>query len=93
MKMPKELRTRCPNCKKHTLHKVHRVKKGRASSLTRIQRQRKRAQGIGNIGKFNKVPGGDKPTKRVNLMVTCSVCHKSHARKGFRVKRFELEEV
>jgi len=91
--MPKEMRTRCPSCRKHTVHKVHRVKKGRASSLTRIQRQRKRSQGIGNTGKFSKVPGGDKPTKKVNLILTCTECNKSHPRRGFRVKRLDLEEV
>ncbi|MFQ6056730.1 MAG: 50S ribosomal protein L44e [Methanosarcinales archaeon] len=90
MKMPKEFRTHCPYCKKHTIHKVERVKRGRASSMTRIERQKRRSYGIGNRGKFSKVPGGDKPTKRVNLRYRCNVCNKSHTRKCFRASKFEL---
>lgn len=90
MKMPNKFRTHCPYCKKHTIHKVERVKRGRASSITRIERQKRRSYGIGNRGKFSKVPGGDKPTKRVNLRYRCNVCHKAHTRKCFRASKFEL---
>ncbi|HID27984.1 MAG TPA: 50S ribosomal protein L44e [Methanosarcinales archaeon] len=90
MKMPKEFRTHCPYCKKHTIHKVERVKRGRESSMTRIERQKRRSYGIGNRGKFSKVPGGDKPTKRVNLRYRCNVCNKAHTRKCFRASKFEL---
>ncbi|MCK5660837.1 MAG: 50S ribosomal protein L44e [Methanosarcinales archaeon] len=92
MNMPKRFRTHCPSCNKHTEHVVERVKKGKASSLTRITRQKKRQTGIGNSGKFSKVPGGDKPTKRVHLRYRCSVCKKAHQRKCFRAKSFELVE-
>jgi len=92
MKMPNKFRTYCPFCRKHTVHNVERVKKGKASSLTKISRQRKKAEGIGNSGKFSKVPGGDKPTKRVALRYRCQDCSKAHNRKCFRAKRFELIE-
>ncbi|MHC1585353.1 MAG: 50S ribosomal protein L44e [Candidatus Syntropharchaeia archaeon] len=92
MRMPKKIRTHCPFCKKHTIHEVEKVKKGRASSLTRISRQKKRQTGIGNSGKFSKVPGGDKPTKRINIRYRCTECKKAHTRKCFRVSRFELVE-
>jgi large subunit ribosomal protein L44e len=71
---------------------VEKVKKGRASSLNRIVRQKKRRSGIGNTGKFSKVPGGDKPTKKVALRYKCTECKKSHQRKGFRVSKLELVE-
>ncbi|HJH32271.1 MAG TPA: 50S ribosomal protein L44e [Methanosarcinaceae archaeon] len=92
MKIPKRFRTHCPSCKKHTEHIAERVKKGKASSMTRIARQKKRQTGIGNSGKFSKVPGGDKPTKRVALKYRCTVCNKSHQRPCFRAKKFDFKE-
>jgi len=71
---------------------VERVKKGQASTLTRITRQKYRHTGIGNSGKFSKVPGGDKPTKRIHLRYRCSTCKKAHIRKCFRAGKFELVE-
>ncbi|HIH69051.1 50S ribosomal protein L44e [Methermicoccus shengliensis] len=90
MKMPKIINTHCPSCRRHTEHTVEKVKKGQPSPFTRIVRQKQRQQGIGNAGKFSKVPGGDKPTKRVYLRYRCKECGKAHQREGFRVKRFEL---
>ncbi|MDI6886126.1 MAG: 50S ribosomal protein L44e [archaeon] len=92
MKMPKRLRTYCPFCGKHTVHEVEKVKRGRPSSLNWIVRQKKRRSGIGNTGKFSKVPGGDKPTKKVSLRYKCMECKKMHQRKGFRVSKLELVE-
>lgn len=90
MKMPTKFRTHCPFCRTHTEHKVERVKKGKASSMTRITRQKHRHQGIGNTGKFSKVPGGDKPTKKVALRYRCTVCKKAYQKKCFRSGKFEL---
>ncbi|CAD6492243.1 MAG: large subunit ribosomal protein L44e [Candidatus Argoarchaeum ethanivorans] len=92
MKIPKNFRTYCPSCKKHTVHTVERVKKAKASSLTHITRQKERRTGIGNSGKFSKVPGGDKPTKKVNLRYRCNICKKAHVRPCFRAGKFELKE-
>jgi large subunit ribosomal protein L44e len=93
VKMPKQLNAHCPFCKKHTAQVVERVRKGRASSLTHIVRQRvMRANGIGNQGKFSKVPGGDKPTKKLNLRYRCSVCKKAHNRAGWRAGKFDIVE-
>ena len=70
------------------------MKKGKASAMTRIVRQKARHTGIGNSGKFSKVPGGDKPTKRVNLRYRCSTCKKAHLKpKCFRAGKFELVET
>ena len=92
MKMPKIIKTYCPFCKKHTEVSLERVKKGKASSLTMIARQKKRQTGIGNSGKFSKVPGGDKPTKKIALKYRCTACKKAHQRPGFRAKKFEFTE-
>ncbi len=92
MRIPKRFRTHCPSCKKHTEHIAERVKKAKASSLTHIERQKKRQTGVGNSGKFSKVPGGDKPTKRIWLRYRCSVCNKAHQRPCFRAKKFDFSE-
>jgi large subunit ribosomal protein L44e len=47
---------------------------------------------VGNMGKFSKVPGGDKPTKKINVRYRCTVCGKAHLRPGFRIGKFELTE-
>ncbi len=94
MKIPKNFNTYCPVCKTHTPHVVERVKKGQASTLTRITRQKYRHTGIGNSGKFSKVPGGDKPTKRINLRYRCTKCKKAHLKpKCFRAGKFEIVEA
>jgi len=90
--MPKQVMCHCPFCKKHTKQNIERVRRGQASSLTHIARQKFRANGIGNQGKFSKVPGGDKPSKRLNLRYRCTICKKAHNRAGFRAGKFELVE-
>jgi len=94
MKIPKKFNTYCPFCRTHTQHIIEKVKKGKASSLTRITRQKHRQTGIGNSGKFSKVPGGDKPTKRVHLKYKCTNCKKYHLKpKCFRAGKFEFKET
>jgi large subunit ribosomal protein L44e len=92
MKYPKKVRTFCKYCGKHTVHEVEKVSKGKASSLNWIVRQKKRRGKVGNLGKFSKVPGGDKPTKRVNIRYRCTDCGKAETRPTWRAKRFELIE-
>ena len=65
MKMPAKFRAYCPHCRSHEIQEVEKVKKGRTSHLHWIDRQKARRGKVGNMGKFSKVPGGDKPTKRV----------------------------
>jgi large subunit ribosomal protein L44e len=60
--------------------------------MNRIVRQKKRRSGIGNAGKFSKVPGGDKATKRINVVYRCTECGRAHTRKSFRAGRFEIVE-
>ena len=92
MQMPRRFNTYCPHCNAHTEHEVEKVRRGRETGLKWIDRQRKRNSGIGNDGKFSKVPGGDKPTKRTNLKYRCAECGKAHLRKGWRAGRLEFQE-
>jgi large subunit ribosomal protein L44e len=92
MKMPVKFRTYCPYCRKHEIHEVEKVKKGKTRGLNWIDRQKARRGKVGNMGQFSKGPGGDKPTKKINVRYRCTVCKKAHLRAGFRAGKFELTE-
>ncbi|MBN1167275.1 MAG: 50S ribosomal protein L44e [Methanospirillaceae archaeon] len=92
MKMPAKFNTYCPYCRKHELHEVEKVKKGKTTGLHWINRQKSRRGKIGNMGKFSKVPGGDKPTKKINVRYRCTACKKAHLRAGYRLSKYELTE-
>jgi large subunit ribosomal protein L44e len=92
MKMPSKFRAYCPFCLSHRELEVERVKRGKTTGLHWIDRQKARRGGVGNMGKFSKVPGGDKPTKRINVRYRCTTCNKAHLRPGFRIAKFELTE-
>jgi len=94
MQMPRRFNTYCPHCNSHEEHEVEKVRSGRTSGMTKVngrQRDRKRSR-IGNAGKFSKVPGGDKPTKKTDLKYRCSECGKAHLREGWRAGRLEFQE-
>ena len=92
MKMPKTKKTYCPKCRKHTVHEISKVKKRKASELKAGQRQFRRV--LAGYGGFPRaLPSGDKPTKKVNLKLTCTVCQKSQVIRGFRVKKLEIMEA
>jgi large subunit ribosomal protein L44e len=61
--------------------------------MTKVDgRQSERQSGIGNDGKFSKVPGGDKPTKKTNLTYRCTECGTAHVREGWRAGRLEFQD-
>lgn len=93
MKYPKTVRTLCPSCKKHTEHTVKLAsKKGRSKAHTMsqsVKRFQRKMEGYGSFPRPN--PRGEgKPTKKVDLRLKCKECGKTHTKKGFRVKKFEL---
>ncbi|MEI6839875.1 MAG: 50S ribosomal protein L44e [Methanomicrobiales archaeon] len=92
MKMPAKFKTYCPFCRNHQEHEVEKVKKSKTTGLHWIDRQKARRGHVGNMGKFSKVPGGDKPTKKINVRYRCKICKKAHLRPGYRIAKFELTE-
>jgi len=93
MQMPRRFNTYCPHCNAHEEHEVEKVRSGRPTGMKWNARQTKRGKStIGNAGKFSKVPGGDKPTKKTNLKYRCSECGKAHMREGWRAGRLEFQE-
>jgi len=102
MKVPKQVRRHCPNCKKHTQQKVTVNKaRGRSSahplsrgSTKRIQARGER-RGFGNLGRYSKPPKpkmtGKKMTKKTDLRYTCSECGRMFVQnKGIRAKKVEM---
>ncbi len=93
MEMPRRFNTYCPHCNAHNEHEVEKVRSGQTSGTKWDQRKQKEGQkGIGNKGRFSKVPGGDKPTKKTNLKYRCGDCGKAHLREGWRAGRLELQD-
>jgi len=81
MIVPKEIKSYCPTCKKHTKHKVKittsKAKMGRTLAWGNRRQARKLA------GYHGKVAGKKKVKKqgiRNKMMLECSACHKKHER-------------
>jgi len=81
MIIPKELKSYCPHCNKHTLHKVKvttsKIKPGR----TLAQGTRRHTRKL--LGYHGKVKGKVKVKKqgiRNRIMLECTVCKKKHER-------------
>src|SRR2546427_11620299 len=87
MKFPKEMRTFCPSCKRHTLHSVSLYKRGkeRASSWG-ARRQARRKRGYGGQ-KFPEVIRRAKTTKKATLRLKGKGWNKEVMRKGTRLRK------
>jgi large subunit ribosomal protein L44e len=93
MQMPRRFNTYCPHCNEHHEHEVEKVRSGRSSGMKwDARRTRRNTAVIGNAGRFSKVPGGDKPTKKTDLKYRCGECGKAHLREGWRTGRLEFQE-
>ena len=94
MKFPKKIRTYCPNCRKHTEHTVELSKKRPRRTDSQGQRRFLRKMlGYGSFPKENP-KGREKPTKKLDIRFTCTVCKKAHTRgSGWRAKKFELVKI
>jgi large subunit ribosomal protein L44e len=99
MKMPKEINRYCPKCNKKTPQKVSQVKSGKKRGAMKLGARRYASKIKGYTGFPRPKPEhskkwGVKLTKKVDLRYKCTVCGKMTAiKKGFRVKKFELESA
>lgn len=92
MKFPKEIRTYCPYCRTHTIHKIKiATKRPRSKAHPISQSQRRFLRKLKGYGSFPrpKPKSEGKPTKNVDLRLTCNECKKIHTKTGFRVKKLE----
>ncbi len=91
MKWPKQIRTYCPYCNAHTLHKVVVVKKGQRGSLSAGQRRFERVM-KGYRGFPRPKANPVKQTKKVDIRLKCTQCGKMHTKtRTFRTKKFEFK--
>jgi large subunit ribosomal protein L44e len=106
MKIPKEIKRYCPNCKKHTLQKVKLEKnrgKNKTHPLTQFSKVRMKLRGLttgrGNQGKVSRGALNSwkrfnkKHSKKADFRFTCSECKKTNvsADKGIRSKKIQVE--
>jgi large subunit ribosomal protein L44e len=92
MHLPKEQRTYCPRCHKHTPHDVEKNKKRSASELKWGQRRFRRA--TGGYGGFPrpKPEGRAKAVRRIYLKYRCQTCKYVVQPKSYRGGQLELVE-
>ncbi len=87
MKYPKESRTYCPTCKKHTTHKVKLVSKGARRSMSIGDRKHNRSL-MGHGGKRAGEKSVKKQGKHQVVIMECLICKKKHNRTiGSRTKK------
>ena len=88
--MPKQMKTHCKKCSKHSVHKVSQYKKGKDSLLRQGKRRYDAKQaGFGGQTKpiFRKK---SKTTKKVTLKLECTVCKTRRLNPIKRCKSFVL---
>jgi len=93
MKVPKEIRTYCPRCRKHTLHTVTIYRPGKRRALAQGERRyRRKQEGYGSKRKPEQKRFA-KTTKKIVLKLKCRECGYILHRKGIRLKKIELVEA
>ncbi|RLF23394.1 MAG: 50S ribosomal protein L44e [Thermoprotei archaeon] len=93
MKVPREIRTYCPKCRRYTVHTVTLYKHGKRRSLAAGQRRYEaKCKGYGSKRKPEQKRFA-KTTKKQVLKLTCKECGYTLHRKGIRLKKIELVEV
>lgn len=91
MNIPKEIKTYCKKCNKHTQHKLKLFKPAAARSLSWGTREnvRKHKKGYGGKAEFTIMV--KKQTKKPTFVAECPVCKKKHYHViAKRMKKVEL---
>lgn len=90
MKIPKEIRTYCARCKKHTIHTISLYRKGkeRASAIG-ARRHAEDKKGYGGQ-KYPELVRTAKTTKKQTLKLKCKECGRESLRKGIRLRKAEI---
>ncbi len=90
MKVPKNTKSLCPRCKKHTEFTISIYKKGKKRTLAEGQRRYERKKrGYGSQPKevFHK---NAKINKKTTPLLTCSVCGFKKYGRSQRIKKYEI---
>ncbi|GIU71904.1 MAG: 50S ribosomal protein L44e [Candidatus Nitrosocaldaceae archaeon] len=90
MKVPKEITTYCPRCKKHTVHAISLYKKGKdRKSALGARRHAEDKKGYGGQ-KFPELKRTAKTTKKQTLKYKCKECNYIIQREGIRLRKLEI---
>lgn len=90
MHVPKETRTYCPKCKRHTIHTIILYKKGRErTSSLGARRHAEDKKGYGGQ-KFPELKRTAKTTKKQTLKLKCKECGYQLMKKGIRLRKMEI---
>jgi len=92
VKVPEEIRTYCPKCNSHTVHKVSIYKAGKARTLSWGLRQLERKRsGYGGEPR-GRLRRKAKLTKKVVLVLTCKDCGRKVMRNLGRLSKVEIAQ-
>jgi len=90
MKVPREIRTYCPRCRKHTVHTVTLYKPGKRRTLAAGQRRYlAKLKGYGSKRKPEQKRTA-KVTKKQVLKLKCKECGYTRHREGIRIRKLEI---
>jgi len=90
MKVPREIRTYCPRCRKYTVHTVSLYKPGKRRSLAEGQRRYlAKLKGYGSKRKPEQKRTA-KITKKQVLRLKCRECGYIRHREGIRLRKIEI---
>ena len=99
MKLPKEIRTYCSHCKKHTVHRLSTISVShKRRKLSKGERDKtRRARGHGGHGRFSKIPVSSmamksKTTTKIQVKLTCNECKKASLRLLGRMKKADIKQ-
>ena len=91
MNIPKEIRTYCPRCNAHTIHRVTIYKKGKESSLRHgAIKHAWEKKGYGGQ-KWPQQRRKAKVTKKVVLKLICKDCGYILHKEGVRLRKVEIK--
>ncbi|RLE61627.1 MAG: 50S ribosomal protein L44e [Thermoprotei archaeon] len=93
MKFPKEIRTYCPRCRRHTIHIASLYKPGKRRKLAQGERRyAAKKKGYGSKRKPEQKRTA-KVTKKQTLKLKCKECGYILMKEGIRLKKLEIVEV
>ncbi|OHE53535.1 MAG: 50S ribosomal protein L44e, partial [Thaumarchaeota archaeon RBG_16_49_8] len=92
MKMPKQRRTYCSKCKKHTVHTISLYKKGKVRKAAIGERRHAEdRKGYGGK-KFPELKRTAKTTKKQTLKLKCKDCGRQMMKPGIRLRKLEIAQ-
>jgi len=89
---PREIRTYCPRCNKHTIHSVSIYREGKRRALAKGERAHEREKKGYGGQKYPILRRKAKTTKKQVLKLRCRECGYILHRKGIRLKKLEIKQ-